>query len=475
MVFGRPLRPSLSSMTEVTERAISAPAELRASYDSGITRSLAFRRQQIEALAALLTENTDELCDALHQDLRKHPMAARASEIATVSAEIEVALKHLTRWLSPKSVSVPMMIQPAKARTEPEPLGVVLIIAPWNYPVQLSLVPVLGALAAGNCVVLKPSETAPATSALLTRLLTRYLDPRVLRVLEGDGEFTVELLKSRFDHILYTGSTERAKTIMHAAAEHLTPVTLALGGKSPCYVDRSTDLAVAARRICWGRYLNAGQTCVAPDYVLATPDVCEALVVHLQDAITSAYGIDPQLSESYERLIDDHHFERVRSLLSGDVRIGGQSDPADRYIAPTVIMADEFHPAMADEIFGPILPIIAVPDHDAAIDFIRARPRPLALYVFSEIIPIRNAFAQRTSSGSISFNAPMLQLAVHGLPFGGVGESGMGQYRGEHSISTFSHNKAVFSKPLHPDTMSLLYAPFSSGLRHFVLDHVLGH
>ena len=460
-------------MTEVTNRGITAPVELRRAFNSGLTRSLAFRRQQIEALSAMLAENTDELCDALYEDLRKHPMASRATEIALVAAEIDVALKHLTKWLSPKSVGVPLMLQPAKARTEPEPLGVVLIIAPWNYPVQLSLVPVLGAIAAGNCVLLKPSETAPATSALLTRLLTQYLDPRVLRVLEGDGTFTAELLKSRFDHILYTGSTERARQIMRAAAEHLTPVTLELGGKSPCYVDASTDLAVAARRICWGRFLNAGQTCVAPDYILASPDVCEALVVHLQDAITSAYGLNPQESDSYERLINDHHFERVRSMITGDVRIGGESDRTDRYIAPTVIMADEWHPAMAEEIFGPVLPIIPVSDYEAAIEFIRDRPRPLSLYVFSEVIPIRNAFAQRTSSGSISFNAPMIQLAVHGLPFGGVGESGMGQYHGEYSVATFSHNKAVFSKPLHPDTMSLVYAPFSAKLRHFVLDHVL--
>ncbi len=455
------------------DRAIPAPTELREAYDSGLTRSLAFRRQQIEALAAMVSENTNALCDALRQDLSRHPMASRATEIALVTAEIDVALKHLTRWLSPKSVGVPLVLQPARARTEPEPLGVVLIIAPWNYPVQLSLIPVLGALAAGNCVVLKPSETAAATSALLARLLTQYLDPRVLRVLEGDGEFTVELLKSRFDHILYTGNSECAKTVMHAAAEHLTPVTLTLGGKSPCYVDASTDLAVAARRIVWGRFINAGQTRVAPDYILAAPDVCEALVVHLQDAITCAYGLDPQLSDSYERLINHHHFDRVRSMVTGDVRIGGQSDPEDRYIAPTVIMADEAHPAMAEEIFGPILPIIAVSDYEAAIDFIRARPRPMSLYVFSEVIPIRNAFAQRTSSGSISYNAPLIQQAVPGLPFGGVGESGMGQYHGEHSISTFSHNKAVFSKPLHPDTMNRFYAPFSTKLRHFVLDLVL--
>lgn len=438
-----------------------------------MTRSLSFRRQQIEALATMLSENADALCDALHQDLRKHPMASRATEIALVAAEIDHALKHLTKWLSPTSVGVPCMLQPARARTDPEPLGVVLIIAPSNDPVQLNLVPLLGAIAAGNCVVLKPSEAAAATSSLLARLLAQYVDSRVLRVLTGDGEFTGELLKSRFDHIFYTGSAARAKTILHAAAEYLTPVTLQLGGKSPCYVDASTDLAVAAQRICWGRFLNAGQSCVAPDYILATPEVCEALVVHLQDAITCAYGLDPQLSDSYERLINDHHFERVRSMVTGDVRIGGQSDRQDRYIAPTVIMADEHHPAMAEEIFGPILPIIAVADYEAAIEFIRARPRPLSLYVFSEVIPIRNAFAQRTSSGSISYNAPMIQAAVHGLPFGGVGESGMGQYHGEHSVATFSHKKAVFSKPLHPDTMSLVYAPFSAKLRHFVLDHVL--
>lgn len=422
----------------------------------------------------MLSENTEELCDALHQDLRKHPMASRATELSLVAAEIDFALKHLTTWLSPTQVGVPMLLQPARARTEPEPLGVVLIIASWNYPVQLSLVPMLGALAAGNCVLLKPSHNSPATSSLLTRLLRNYLDSRALRVWEGDGAVTAELLRSRFDHIFYTGSAEHAKAIMHAAAEYLTPVTLELGGKSPCYVDASTDLAVAARRISLGRFSNAGQTCIAPDYVLATPEVCEALVVHLQDAITSAYGLDPQLSDSYERLINDRQFYRVSSMIEGDIRIGGQYDSLDRYIAPTVIMADEHHPAMAQEIFGPILPIIAVEDYEEAIAFIRARPRPLSLYVFSEIIPVRNAFAQRTSSGSIAFNAPLIQLALPGLPFGGVGESGMGRYHGEYSIATFSHQKAMFSKPLHPETMGLVYPPYDHPLPHFLLDHVLG-
>ena len=336
------------------------------------------------------------------------------------------------------------------AWTQYDPLGVVLVIAPWNYPAQLLLAPVVGALAAGNTVVAKPSELSPATSAAMARLLPAYLDADAVAVVEGGVPETTALLAERFDHIFYTGNGTVGRIVLRAAAEHLTPVTLELGGKSPAFVDRDTDLTVVAERLARGKFLNAGQTCVAPDYVLTDPETAAALEPLLADAVKALYGSDPAASGEYGRIVNERHFDRLTGLLdSGRTVVGGTSDRTAKYLAPTVLadVAPDA-PVMREEIFGPILPIVTVPGLDEAIDFINDRDKPLALYVFTESDGTRSRFAAETSSGGLGHGLPLAHLTVSDLPFGGVGESGMGNYHGRYSIETFSHRKAVLDKPL---------------------------
>jgi aldehyde dehydrogenase (NAD+) len=365
---------------------------------------------------------------------------------------------------------------PARARLVREPLGVVLVISPWNYPLLLSLSPVIGAIAAGNAVVLKPSEIAPATSGALAQLVPVYLDPAAVRVIEGGVEETTALLEQRFDHIFYTGNAVVGRIIMRAAAAHLTPVTLELGGKSPTFVDEGVDLAVTARRIVWGKFTNAGQTCVAPDYVLGTRQVLDALKPFLDKAIREFHGEQHPVSvDTYGRIVNDHHFARLDALLDDDLIVtGGRRDASARYIEPTVLdgVSGE-HAVMQEEIFGPILPLVEVADVDAAIDFINDREKPLALYVFTNRAETKRRFVRDTSSGGLNFNVPLAHLSVPGLPFGGVGHSGMGNYHGEASIDVFSHTKPVLDKPTTPDTLSLIYPPFT-GLKDSVIRRILG-
>lgn len=345
---------------------------------------------------------------------------------------------------------MPEVFRPAEARVVRDPLGVVLIIAPWNYPLQLALAPLVGALAAGNTAVLKPSELAPATSAAIARLLPRYLDPEAVAVVQGAVPETTALLEQRFDHIFYTGNGAVGRIVMAAAARHLTPVTLELGGKSPVVVEPGVDLAVTARRIAQGKFLNAGQTCVAPDYVLAIGASAKALESQLADAVRELYGEDPATAPEYGRIVNERHFDRLTALLDdGRTVTGGTHDRASRYLAPTVLAdVSPEAPVMQAEIFGPVLPVVAVPDLDAAIAFINERDKPLALYAFTESPQTKRRLTEETSSGALSFGLPVSHLAMPELPFGGVGESGMGRYHGEYSIETFSHTKAVVDKPL---------------------------
>lgn len=443
--------------------------ELRSAFDAGFTKPLTWRLAQLRALRRMLTERSAEFEDALLADLGKNPTESQIAELGFVVGEIDHALKHLRRWLRPKRVPVPGALMPARASTLLEPVGVVLVIAPWNYPVQLLLAPVVGALGAGNAVVLKPSELAPATSAAMARLIPEYLDRRAVAVVEGGVEETTDLLAQRFDHIFYTGNGRVGRIVAAAAVEHLTPVTLELGGKSPVYIDGTVDIAAAARRIAWGKFMNAGQTCVAPDYVLAERGVVPRLTSALRDAVRELYGDDPAQSPDYGRIVDDRQFTRLTGMLgSGTTAMGGEHDAATRYLAPTVLVdvpADA--PAMAQEIFGPILPVLPVDGLDDAIRFIRAGDKPLALYVFSSSATVRRRILTETSSGAVGFGIPAAHLAVAGLPFGGVGESGLGAYHGERSVRTFSHEKAVLSKPLAPDTMQLVYPPYTEGKDRF--------
>jgi aldehyde dehydrogenase (NAD+) len=433
------------------EQPADVVARLRATFRTGRTKPAEWRMTQLRRLRDMLTENGTDLAAALHTDLGKSATEAFRTEIDFTVREIDHTLGHLADWLLPEPAPAPAHLGADVAVwTQYDPLGVVLVIAPWSYPAQLLLAPVVGALAAGNAVIAKPSELAPATSAVLARLLPAYLDTDAVAVVEGGVPETTALLAERFDHIFYTGNGTVGRIVMRAAAEHLTPVTLELGGKSPAFVDRDTDLAVVADRLTRGKFLNAGQTCVAPDYVLTDPETAAALEPLLANAVKALYGSDPAASGEYGRIINERHFDRLTGLLdSGRTVVGGTSDRAAKYIAPTVLadVAPDA-PVMREEIFGPILPIVTVPGLDEAIDFINDRDKPLALYVFSESDGTRRRFAAETSSGGLGHGLPLAHLTVSDLPFGGVGESGMGNYHGRYSIETFSHRKAVLDKPL---------------------------
>jgi aldehyde dehydrogenase (NAD+) len=444
------------------DRIPDTVARLRATFDSGRTRPLEWRRAQLERLAALLDENADELVDALQADLRKPGLEAFVADLATTRSECKLARKKLRRWTRPERVRVPLSQWPGRARVVREPLGVVLVIAPWNYPVQLLLCPLVGALAAGNCAVLKPSEVTAHTSAALAKLLPRYLDPDAVAVVEGAVPETTALLAERFDHIFYTGNSRIGRIVMAAAARHLTPVTLELGGKSPCLVDADVDIAVAARRIVWGKFLNAGQTCIAPDYVLVHESRERALLDALTSTLREFYGDEPQRSTDLARIVSDAHYERLSKLLeSGEVVAGGGCDAAERYVAPTVLRnVSPDAPVMQEEIFGPILPVLTVPDMESAIEFVNAREKPLALYLFSNDAALEQRVIAETSSGGVCVNATIWHIANPNLPFGGVGESGLGAYHGRHSFELFSHKKSVVTKPTRFD-VRLAYPPYT--------------
>jgi aldehyde dehydrogenase (NAD+) len=433
------------------EQPADIVARLRATFRTGRTKPVEWRTTQLRSLREMLTEHGADLAAALHADLGKSSTEAHRTEIDFVIREIDHTLDHLDGWLRPEPAPVPPHLgADATAWTQYDPLGVVLVIAPWNYPAQLLLAPVVGALAAGNAVVVKPSEMAPATSAALARLLPAFLDTEAFAVVEGGIPETTALLAERFDHIFYTGNGAVGRIVMRAAAEHLTPVTLELGGKSPAFVDRGADLTVVADRLARGKFLNAGQTCVAPDYVLTDPETAAALEPLIRKAVEAVYGSDASTSGEYGRIINERHFDRLSGLLdSGRVAVGGDTDRSTKYIAPTVLAdVDPASPVMQEEIFGPILPIVTVPDLDEAITFINDRDKPLALYVFAESEDTRNRIAAETSSGGLGYGLPLAHLTVSDLPFGGVGESGMGNYHGRYSIETFSHRKAVLDKPL---------------------------
>jgi aldehyde dehydrogenase (NAD+) len=437
-------------------------ARLRDAFTSGRTRPLSWRREQLRQVRALLVEHEDEFMAALAADLGKPRAEAYMADIGFVLSEIRHTLRGLRRWTKPRRVRTPMVMLPGRSWTVAEPLGVVLVIAPWNYPVQLLLAPVVGALAAGNCVVAKPSEVAPHCSELLGRLLPQYLDPACVAVVEGGVPETQALLAQRWDHIFYTGNGTVARVVMEAAAPHLTPVTLELGGKSPVIIDESADLRVAARRIAWGKYLNAGQTCIAPDYVLIARGIQDRFVELVGQAVTDFYGADPQASPDYARIVSDRQFARLTPLLdSGRVAVGGGHDAATRYIAPTVLVdVAPDSPVMQGEIFGPILPVLGVEGVDEAIAFVNAHDKPLALYVFSNSRQVQQRVLGGTSSGGAAVNAALYHVANPALPFGGVGPSGTGAYHGKCTFDTFSHTKSVLKKATKPDP-SMAYPPYT--------------
>jgi aldehyde dehydrogenase (NAD+) len=422
------------------------------------------RVTQLRQLKRLLEENDERINAALAADLGKSALEAYTTETSFVVGEVEHAIEHVNQWMQPSRVHVPLTLRPGNARVIPQPLGLVLIIAAWNYPVHLTFAPLVGALAAGNTAVLKPSESAPASSSLIAELVPRYLDERVVQVVEGGIIETTTLLEESFDHILYTGGGSVARIVMRAAAEHLTPVTLELGGKSPAIVAADADIDVAARRITWGRFTNAGQTCVAPDYVLVARSIEDQFLGAVLRSVHDFYGENPKTSPDYGRIVNDRHFDRLTRLLDAGgyeaVVTGGGGDRGDRYFAPTVLAGVSPDAAvMADEIFGPILPVLPIDGIDAAVAFVNERPHPLALYVFTNDVPTAERVVERTKSGGVTINHTMVHLAVPDLPFGGVGPSGTGAYHGEAGFDTFSHRRAVLTKATKPDA-SVTYPPY---------------
>lgn len=459
----QPVVPRLDP-TGVQQRGPEATVEhLRDGARTGVAHPKRFRVAQLDALERMLRERRADFLDALYADLGKGEAESHATELQIVEKEIEHARRHLDDWMRTRTVPTPLVMAPSSGQITPRPLGLVLIVAPWNYPVNLTLTPLVDAIAAGNTVVLKPSEQAPATAALLERLIPEYLDHRSVGVVNGGAGATTRLLAKKFDHILYTGGERVGRIVYEAAAKQLTPVTLELGGKSPAVV-LDGDVKVIARRLAYGKFMNAGQTCVAPDYVLAVRDMAPKLLATLRKVIREFYGENPQASPDYGRIVSDQHLERLAGLLGeGTLVTGGQVDAAQRYIAPTVLAdvpADA--PVMQEEIFGPILPVLRVETFDDALAFIAARPHPLAAYLFSERGGAHKHFEENVQAGAIGIGAANLHLAVPELPFGGVGASGIGAYHGSTGFDTFSQQRPTFTKSTRLDTLKAVYPPYGS-------------
>ncbi|UXA05401.1 aldehyde dehydrogenase family protein [Mycobacterium sp. SMC-2] len=449
-------QPTAADAAEVVDR-------LRVTFRGGLTRPAAWRRSQLAQLRRMIVENEPELLEAVCADLGKSSAEAYAADVGFTLGQIRHMEAHLDRWMAPQRVSPGLKLRPGSARVVPEPLGVVLVIAPWNLPVQLLLVPMATALAAGNAVVGKPSEVTPRVSAVLTRLIPRYLDKRAVTIVEGGVDETTALLEQRFDHIFYTGNGRVGRIVMAAAARHLTPVTLELGGKSPVIVDRDANLDVAARRITWGKFTNAGQACIAPDYVLVHREIEDKLVERMTAAVRDFFGPDPKASNDFARIVNARHWRRLMDLLGAggyqSVACGGDGDEETCYLAPTILTGVEPDAAvMAEEIFGPILPVLAVDDIGDAIERVNAGEKPLALYVFSEDRAVVDRVLCATSSGGVCVNGTILQVAVSDLPFGGVGASGMGVYHGRSGFDTFSHRRGVLTRSTRFDP-PMMYPP----------------
>lgn len=413
-------------------------------------RGLNERKQALLQLQRSIVEHIPELEDALWTDLHKSAHEAYMTEVSIVLHELKTAIKGLKQWMKPKCVGTPYFLWPSRSKVYSQPYGVVLMMSPWNYPVQLSLVPLISAISAGNAVVLKTSPDAPATNRVLSSIISKAFKPSQVQLIIADKETDLSisqaLLAQQFDYIFFTGSGRVGQIVMEAATKHLTPLTLELGGKSPCIVTADADLSVAARRIAWGKFVNAGQTCVAPDYLLVDEKVKDSLLQKIKETIRAFYGDNPQESADYARIVHSRSLERLKGLLAGEqIYCGGEVDETDLYIAPTVLTNVSLDaPVMQDEIFGPILPVITFSSLQEAIDLINERPKPLALYVFGNKRVAKQILGS-TSSGGACVNDTLLHLANGHLPFGGVGASGMGAYHGKKGFDTFSHQRSVLT------------------------------
>jgi len=434
---------------------------LRETFATGRTRSVDWRRRQLLALEKMLVENESAIAEALHQDLGRAPFEAWLADVASTAAEAKDAAKNIGKWTRRKHRLLEIAQLPGRGWVEYEPYGTVLIIGAWNFPFALTLGPAVGAIAAGNTVVLKPSEVAPASSALMADLVPRYLDNGAIAVIEGDGAVSQELIAQGLDRVCFTGGSEIGRKVYESAAAHLTPVTLELGGKSPVIVAADADIDVAAKRIAWTKLLNSGQTCIAPDYVLADTAIRDQLVDKIKAAVTTFEAGNT----AGKRIVNQRHFDRLASALAatkGTVAVGGGSDASELLLQPTVVVdPDVGEPLMTDEIFGPILPVVTVQNLDEAIKFVNSRPKPLAAYLFTKAKAVRERVIKEVSSGGMVVNHLVVQFTTTKLPFGGVGVSGTGAYHGKWGFEEFSHKKTVLTKPTRPDLAAVIYPPYT--------------
>jgi len=453
---------------DISSRIDTIYRKQKAFFATGATRSYAFRKEQIRKLQAALRRHEDDVMAAVAADFSKPAFEGYLTEVGPLYEDIRHALRNLRDWMSPRKVHTPVTLMPSSSWIYPDPLGNVLIISPWNYPFLLMMKPLISAIAGGNTAILKPSEISAHTAELITRIVEENFDEEYIAVVNGDGEMTGNILVGEyaFDHIFFTGSLFVGRKIMELASRHLSPVTLELGGKSPCIVDKEADIAFSARKIAWSKLVNAGQTCVAPDYVLVHEDIREALIAELKSSIRKMYGEDPKLSPDYPRLISDRRFQSVARFLSeGRIIFGGQADASQRYIAPTLLT--EVGPddlVMKEEIFGPVLPIIGYRDDAEVFQWIERNPYPLALYVYTKNRKVSENYIRNVRFGGGCVNNGLFHLANPELPFGGVGTSGIGQYSGEYGFNTFSRMKSVVKTPTWGD-IPLTYAPYSGKLK----------
>lgn len=440
-------------------------AAQRQYFNSKATLSYEFRMNQLKNLRQLIVDNERAILDALHADLRKSDFEGYGTEVGFCLGEIDHTIKHLKSWMRPKRVGTPLFHAIGSSHLYSDPYGVTLIISPWNYPFQLLIAPLIGAICAGNTAVLKPSELAPNTSKLTSELISKTFDSNYIAVVLGAIEESKALLDERFDYIFFTGGVEIGRYVYQCAAKYLTPVTLELGGKSPCIVDENINLEVASRRILWGKFTNAGQTCVAPDYLLVDSKIKEKLLAKMKIHLKEFFGDDPQLSPDYGRIINERHFDRINRLIdSNKVFVGGKSDKADLYISPTILENVLIEDAvMGQEIFGPVLPVITYNNINEAIDFVNKNEKPLAFYIFTESKTFSDKVLNETSGGGGCINDTLMHLGNANLPFGGVGESGIGAYHGASTFDTFSHKKSVHKKSTITD-LKVRYAPYKNNL-----------
>jgi len=434
----------------------------RAFFATGETKDIAFRKDQLKKLRQAIIDHEQEIIDALLADFKKPPFETFETEIGTVLSEIKDAVKNIKKWAKVKKAKTPLTHMPAKSRIYSDPYGIALIIAPWNYPFYLLMAPLIGAISAGNCVVVKTAPATASTSSVIKKILNGIFPDNYVAVFEGGRSVNEALLDQKYDYIFFTGGAEVGRLVLESAARYLTPCTLELGGKSPCIVADDADLKIAARRIAWGKFLNCGQTCIAPDYLLVSKNVKTKLFELMLQEIKKFYGEDPKASDHFPRIITDRHFERISKLLSsGDVLTGGQTLAKERYIAPTIldnISMDD--PVMQEEIFGPVLPVITIDSMDEAISIVNERPKPLSLYLFTRSRKTKLKVLTETSSGGGCVNDTLMHAANGHFPFGGVGMSGMGAYHGEASFTTFSHQKSILEKSNFLDN-PFRYPPYS--------------